>query len=445
MIAEKIRDTLFKLGQQQLLTGIEQLLPSQLEDFLSQLEKYDPRLCLRQMNLLFKRDKAIFSTDVSFQNYEKSGNSEDRRMGEALLRQGKVGCLILAGGQGTRLGVDGPKGSVPVSPIKGKSLFQIFCERAKAASNWSGQELPLCIMTSPLNHAQTVDFFQSHNYFGLPLSQVSFFEQGMLPFIDDRGHWLLEEPGKIAEGPDGNGHALRLFYECGLWDKWRAKGVEYLNIIVVDNALADPFDPEFIGFAHRTKVDVSLKAVVRQSPDEKMGVIAERDNKLKLIEYSELTKGSSQFTLSNTGLFCMSMEFIRHIYQDLNVELPLHLARKTASVLLGTAKGLFQEKAYVWKCERFIFDLFDYARTSSVLVYPREKIYAPLKNATGDKSVESVRQALFSHYRDIYQSITGSMPSVNEFELDPAFYYPSVELKQKLSKLSLSDKDYVEL
>jgi UDP-N-acetylglucosamine/UDP-N-acetylgalactosamine diphosphorylase len=266
----------------------------------------------------------------------------------------------------------------------------------------------------------------------------------MLPFIDDRGRWLLEEPGKIAEGPDGNGHALRLFYESGLWEKWRAQGIEHLNIIVVDNALADPFDPEFIGFAHRTAADVALKAVARLSKDEKMGVIAERDKKLKLIEYSELTgSGSKQFTLSNTGLFCMSMEFIRHLYQDLAVELPLHLARKTASVLLGTSKGCFQEKAYVWKCERFIFDLFDYARTSSVLVCPREKIYAPLKNATGDKDLESVRQALFSHYRDLYQSITGRLPSANEFELAPAFYYPSVELKQKLSQLSLSDKEYV--
>lgn len=443
MTAAQIRDILVKLGQQQLLAGIEHLLPTQMQAFLSQLEKYEQDLSLKQKNLLLGHSKPELSDAVPFTGYERSGNETDRKIGESLLREGKVGCLILAGGQGTRLGFEGPKGSVPVSPIKGKSLFQILCERARAASQWAERRLPLCIMTSPLNHAQTLAFFQAHDHFGLESAQIAFFEQGMLPFIDDRGRWLLEEPGKVAEGPDGNGHALRLFFESGLWHQWKSQGVEYLNIIVVDNALADPFDPELIGFIHRTKVDVCLKAVERHSAEEKMGVIAKKSGMLKLIEYTELPPDPFRFTLSNTGLFCISMKCIHHLYEDLKIEMPLHLARKPATVLLGTAKGHFQEKAYVWKCERFLFDIFDHIRKSAVLVYPREKIYAPLKNATGDKSVETVRQALYSHYRDIYQAVTGLFPSVNEFELDPVYYFPSEELRQALAQRPLRPHEYI--
>jgi UDP-N-acetylglucosamine/UDP-N-acetylgalactosamine diphosphorylase len=177
-------------------------------------------------------------------------------------------------------------------------------------------------MTSTLNHTQTVGFLQRHDYFGLSASQVSFLEQAMLPIFDDRGHWLLEEPGKIAEGPDGNGDALRLFFKGGIWKQWKDLGIEYLNVIFVDNPLADPFDPEFVGFTARTGADAALKAVERLSPDEKMGVLAERAGNLKVIEYSEIPADALQFTLSSTGMFCLSMEFIRHLYQELDVEFP---------------------------------------------------------------------------------------------------------------------------
>jgi UDP-N-acetylglucosamine/UDP-N-acetylgalactosamine diphosphorylase len=122
---------------------------------------------------------------------------------------------------------------------------------------------------------------------------------------------------------------------------------------------------------------------------------------------------------------------------------PLHLARKKAKVLLGTSKGYVQDIAQVWKCERFIFDLFDHARKSGALVCSREKIYAPLKNSSGDRSIETVKQALLLHDREIYRALTGLLPSVSAFELDPAFYYPSEELKQKLLEFDLSDRDYV--
>jgi UDP-N-acetylglucosamine/UDP-N-acetylgalactosamine diphosphorylase len=431
MIESSIREILFKLGQQQLLIGLEHLSFAQLQAFAAQLHKYDPVLSAKQKEMLYRRTSHCSSDCLPYLKHERSGNSADRKRGEMLLRQCKVGCLILAGGQGTRLGFDGPKGSFPVSPIKGKSLFQLFFERAKAASLWSGHLLPLCIMTSALNHAQTVEFLQKHDYFGLPSSQVFFLEQEMLPILDDRAHWLLERPGKIAEAPDGNGHALRLFFKDGIWEKWQDSGIEYLNVIFVDNALADPFDPEFIGFTARCEADAALKAVERLSSDEKMGVLAEYDGRLKVIEYSEIATDVSQFTLSNTGMFCFSMAFIQRLYQELDVELPLHLARKKAQVLLGTSKGYVQEIAQVWKCERFIFDLLDHVRTSAVLMCPREKIYAPLKNASGEKSVETVKQALLLHDREIYRALTGLLPPASAFELDAAFY-PLAEENQDL-------------
>ncbi len=442
MLKSSIQEMLFQLGQQELSIGLESLSSTALEKFSLQLQKYSSALSVLQKELLFQPKKTFPNEVKPCSHFSLSGNTEDKKIGDELVRQGKVGCLILAGGQGTRLGFEGPKGSFPVSPIKNKSLFQLFCERTKAASVWFACPLPLCIVTSALNHVETVKFFEENAFFGLSPGQVFFIMQDNLPFLDNHGHWMLEHPGKIAEGPDGNGHALRLFFSSGLWEKWKDAGIEFLHVIYVDNALADPYDVEFAGFAARSQSDVALKAIERLSREEKMGVLIECEGKLKVIEYTELPSGFSEFPFSSPGMFCFSMKFIGHLFQEMNVELPLHLARKKALVLLGTAKGFVQEIAHVWKCERFIFDFLDYAQTTAVLVSSREKIYAPLKNATGEKSVDSVKQALLLHDREIYQALTGTMPSV-AFELDPAFYYASEALREKLSSVHLSDQDYI--
>lgn len=373
----QIKQLLSDWGQLHLFEGVESLSGAELRSFLDQLQKYDSSLAFKQKQLLAHPNPQYPALPCS--QFARSGNPEDFCRGEQLLRQGQVGCLILAGGQGTRLKFDGPKGAFPL--LDGKSLFQIFCEKVKQASLLAGINLPLCLMTSELNHQQTVDFFHEHDCFGLEASQLSFFTQEMLPFLSDSGDWILEKPGKILEGPDGNGHALHLFYKTGLWRQWKEKGVEYLNVIFVDNALADPFDPEFVGFTVRKGVDAALKAVERLKADEKMGAVAERDGKLKVIEYFELPSNASEFTLSSTGMFCLSMSFIEHLCKDLNAEFPLHLSRKNA----------------VWKCERFLFDLLHYARSSAAFVCPREKIYAPLKNATGEHSLETVQKALLKN------------------------------------------------
>jgi UDP-N-acetylglucosamine/UDP-N-acetylgalactosamine diphosphorylase len=357
---------LLQLGQPHLSQGIENLSATELEKFWDQLQRYDLNLLKQQRQLLANRGKQTVCEARSCTRFSSSGNLKHRARGEELLREKKVGCLILAGGQGTRLGFDGPKGAFPL--IAGKSLFEIFSERVKLA----GTDLPLCIMTSELNHQQTVDFFQEHNGFGLKSSQLFFFKQKMLPFIDDGGNWLLEKPGKIAEGPDGNGHALHLFYQTGLWQAWREAGIEYLNVIFVDNVLADPFDAELIGFTESQRVDAVLKVVQRMKPDEKMGVVAEVNGKLKVIEYFELPSNPSEYTLSSTGMFCLSMPFIE-AFKD--TQLPWHLSCKNS----------------IWKCERLLFELLDYTKSSAALLYPREKIYAPLKNRAGDHSPEVVR------------------------------------------------------
>lgn len=385
---------LHSLGQEQLGQRLGQLSREQLNALLAQLEKYDPGLVKQQRALFLKSSVPDTTIIEPCSSFERSGNPGDFSRGEELILRGKAGCLILAGGQGTRLGVDGPKGAVPVTPILRKSLFQLFCERTKAAGIRKGQLLPLCIMTSPQNHAQTMAFFREHSDFGLEPSQLSFFQQEMLPLLNDDGQWFFDSSGKVAEGPDGNGHALHLFYRSGLWKQWRALGVEYLNVIFVDNALGDPFDPEFLGFTARNCVDAALKAVDRLSPQEKMGipVMCRRgstDKALKVIEYSEIPADSSQFTLSSTGMFCFSMDFIQRLCNEVK-SLPLHLARKTAKTLSG-------EEVQVWKCERFIFDVLDYVLSSAVLVCRREHIYAPLKNATGENSLETVRQVLLLH------------------------------------------------
>jgi len=443
---------LSQLKQKHLLAGFDCLTPEQKKQFGQQVQKYDRALLQRQHDLLFSKPKRQHPFEP-IQNYAHAGSYADRILGEELVRQGKVACLILAGGQGSRLGVDGPKGAVAVSPIKGKSLFQLFSERCRSASLRAGRPLHLAVMTSPLNHNATKEFFASHGHFNLPSSHLHFFEQSVLPFCDDRGNWLLERTGKIAEGPDGNGNALHLLYQTGLYDQWHSDGVEYVNVILVDNPLADPFDAELIGYHCRMHADAVVKAVPRLSANEKMGVVVTSNGKPCVIEYSELsdadllavgTDGSPRFSIANTSQFSFHIDFIRKIATDRECAMPLHLARKQAPVLLATAQGSCIELVKVWKFETFIFDLLAFAQRVEVLLYPRGLSYAPLKNASGEKSLQTVQDALLAFDRHIYSALSGLPSPSTPFELHPSFYYPTPDLATRWKGKELPSDSYVE-
>lgn len=315
--------------------------------------------------------------------------------GRRLIKEGKVAALIVAGGQATRLKAKGSKGLYPVS-ITGKTLFQIFAEKTKACSTWAGRDLPLCIMTSPLNDTEIKTYFQQNGNFGL--KNLHFFTQGMLPLRDLNGKELPQQ------GPDGNGSALEKLKTSGLLDKL---GVEVVTFSLIDNPLIDPFDARLIGYLKLEKLDAALVAIPR-IPGEKTGVIVEAENGVRVVEYTEL-KGDEPQGLANISAFAFSTDFIERVAK---VELPLHE----------------QKKDQVLKYEKFIFDVLPYAKKCGALLYPREEVFAPLKTL---ECLEKVKQALVQRDRQVYEKVTGKKAPEKEFELDFSFYYPTEELLKR--------------
>ena len=303
-----------------------------------------------------------------------SGSEGRRQRGRDTVQAGKLGCLLLAGGQGTRLRFDGPKGLFPIGP-NGETLFEIFRERRRVA----GDDLPLAILVSPENEVATRE--------AVPEAEICV--QETLPLLNEDGEEFLTAPGEPAVGPDGNGYALRHFVESGIWERWRARGVEYLNIALVDNPLGDPYDAELAAFCEETGSDIVVKATKRRDPHEKVGVIVADGEKLRVIEYSELEE-PGDYDLANLSLFCLTMEFARRAAE---VDLPLHRAHKAVPMWDGE-KTVWPEAPNAWKSEYFIFDILPLADRADVICYPREECFAPLKNIEGEDSPETVRAAL---------------------------------------------------
>jgi UDP-N-acetylglucosamine/UDP-N-acetylgalactosamine diphosphorylase len=375
--------------------------------------------------------------------FDFAGDAEDIRLGEKLLAEGKAGALLLAGGQGSRLGSPVAKALVPVSLIKSKSLLQLFCEKTAAASNKAGRPLPLAVMTSPLNHAEIATYLEQNHYFGLEPQQLLLFQQEMAPLLDAYKKPIYLRSGEIAQGPNGNGGALKAFYQSGIWERWRTLGVEYVNSMLIDNPLADPFDPNLIGYHAGRELEITIKAIVRQESEEKLGIIVHHENKVRIIEYSDFpetlkyekdSQGSFIWKLANISLFCFSMDFIK---QAASVELPCHFCQKTVDLELPSGK----ERVLVWKEESYIFDLLAYATFVNVLLYARNETYSALKDPV---SLDAVRRALLAQDQRRFAQVTGKAAPSQAFELSQAFHYPTKALLKKWKGKPLPSESYVE-
>jgi len=325
-------------------------------------------------------------------------------LGREILSQGKLAVVVVAGGQGSRLGISGPKGIVPVSPVKGKSLFQIHAEKILALHRRYGGSIPFFIMTSRDNDAETRSFFNAHAYFGLDREDVFFFMQGMLPSVSSEGRFLLDQSGGLFMNPDGHGGTLRALKESGALTAMRSRGIEEIFYFQVDNPLVGVADPLFIGLHHQAGAQMSSKVCRKRDFGEKVGVIALVGGRTTVIEYSDMpddmryavdAQGQMVYWAGSIAIHMLRLDFVERLTAG-GVSLPFHRAAKKIPALDEQGRPAEIEGI---KFETFIFDALRFAEVSVTLEVRREEEFAPVKNMSGEDSLASCRAMLSALHR----------------------------------------------
>lgn len=328
-----------------------------------------------------------------------------RGRGEALLREGKVAALMVAGGQGTRLGFNGPKGAFPISPVKDKTLFQLFAEAIAGAGRRYGRAVPWYIMTSPANDMETRAFFEGHGRFGLAPDQIVFFQQGVMPAFDREGRILLDEPHRVALSPDGHGGSLLAMARAGVLSDMGRRGVEHISYFQVDNPLVNCIDPLFLGLHAESGSDMSSKTLPKADDLERVGNFVMADGKLTVVEYSDFPEslararnadGTRRFDAGNIAVHALTRAFVERLTADASrFALPWHRAdKKVPYVDLQSGKRIEPATPNAVKLEAFVFDALPLASRTLLMETAREEEFSPVKNAEGVDSAATARRDL---------------------------------------------------
>jgi len=359
--------------------------------------------------------------------------------GEALLREGQAAAFLVAGGQGSRLGFEGPKGAYDIGLPSGKSIFHLQAERLLHLERRHGRAIPWCIMTSPLNHADTVAHFEQHAYFGLQKEFVRFFPQGMICALDTDGRALRETPSRLALVPDGNGGCFRALSQSGTLDWLAGLGVRFVFLYGVDNILSRVCDPLFLGaLASTAQMPSASKVVHKRAATEKVGIFALRDGKPGVIEYSDLPDtlrdlrtpdGALAYDGGNIATHLFRLDALRKLQDQ---PLPWHAAFK--KVAFCDAKGVQQQPTTpnAWKFEQFLFDAFPILGAMLPVGVQRSEEFAPVKNASGDDSPESARQMLGTLHREWLALAGAPVRSDKLYEISPLLSYAGEGLSAEL-------------
>jgi UDP-N-acetylglucosamine/UDP-N-acetylgalactosamine diphosphorylase len=407
----KLASTLITFGQSHVLAGWDSLSPDERSCFVRELQAVN----FAELKTLFDKRNDPLTVLPGRERIAplpvEPGETipeTTREIGEAALRAGKVAALVVAGGQGTRLGFDQPKGMYPIGPVSQSSLFQIHAE--KVVNLWATYgPVPLLVMTSPATHDETVTFFREQNHFGLPADDVHFFQQGTMPALDaETGKLLLEAPGKLFLSPNGHGGTLTALADSGLLDTLQQRGIEHVFYFQVDNPLVNVCDPAFVGRHIEARSDASSKVIAKTEPGERVGILAQIDGRCTIIEYSDLpatmaeertADGQLAFRAGSPAIHCFSMAFLRDVTSGAH-RLAFHVARKKVPYWDAESRTTVSpEKENALKFELFIFDALPHADRWLAVEAKREDEFVPLKNATGADSPEVVRQAILDRSR----------------------------------------------
>ena len=400
-----------RAGQAQVFAFFDQLAPEAQHRLLEEAAEIDLGEVARLTCTLLAPDAAagVDLDGLAPAPYEKRPEhggdaaawARAKAAGETALRAGRVALFTVAGGQGTRLGYDGPKGTFRVTPVKEKPLFHVFAEKIRAAGVRYGRPLHWFIMTSHANHAATEAFFTENKFFGLDLSRVHFFRQGRMPAVGFDGKILLETKGTIALSPDGHGGSLRALDRSGALDLMEREGVDILSYFQVDNPLVRGVDPAFIGWHVLGRSEMSSKMVPKAYAEEKVGHFCTQRGKTVVVEYSDLplalqretdASGQLRYLAGSIAIHVLDREFVRRVAKGgEGVALPFHRADKKIPTVDAAGNPVKPTKPNGVKFEMFVFDALPFAKNPVVIETLRADDFSPVKNAEGLDSPKTCR------------------------------------------------------
>ena len=395
MTREEAINLLEEKGQSHVMRGFDDLTEEQQKGLLAQIEAVDWKvieLAGKQSKIPLGELSPLGAVEVS--EIEKR-EGEFREAGLTAIREGKVAALLLAGGMGTRLGLDKPKGELNVGINRTLYIFQCLINNLMDVTREAGATVPLYIMTSEKNNDETIRFFEEHDYFGYPKEDVAFFVQEMAAAVDYDGKLLLEAPGRLATSPNGNGGWFSSLVKAGLLSDIHQRGVEWINIFAVDNVLQRIADPLFIGATILNGKVSGSKVVRKVDAYEKMGVLCLEDGRPSVVEYYEMSKDMAESTDEAGNLRYAFGVILNYLFrvdkleEIVERELPVHVVEKKIPYLAEDGTLVKPEEPNGYKFETLVVDMIRMMDNNLPFEVVREREFAPIKNLHGVDSLDS--------------------------------------------------------
>jgi len=435
--AEKM---LKKCGQEHVLAHWKKLGKKDRDALLAQIATLDPKSLAGCADALKKGAEVPDSskgTAPKVAVLKGAKLAEAVAAGEKELKAGRVAALLVAGGQGSRLGYDGPKGCYSIGPITDAPLFYFHARKILARSIRYGKTIPFYIMTSEANYDATKKCFEDNKYFGLCPSDVFFFKQGMWPGMTKDGKIIMDAPGHVFMSPDGHGGLLAALKRSGALADMKKRGIKSVFFFQVDNPLVEIADPAFVGYHVLQKSEYSLKLCAKRDPKEKVGMPMRFGNTFRMVEYTEMTDeqcnrrgkdGKLYFLYGSPAIHVFDRAFLD---REASKAMPLHLAFKKIPYVDAKGKVVKPSEPNGYKFEKFIFDVLPNAKVAAFLAFDQKDEFSPVKNAEGGDSPATCRADMQAKWRRWLAECGIAVPEGTPLEIDPAYAVDAAQLKER--------------
>ena len=433
--AKKMLD---KCGQGHVLAWWNKLSKKGQNALLEQVGKIDPKSLAYCQKALKAGTAAI---DNSKGKAPKVAVLKGKKLAEAVaigekeLKAGRVAALLVAGGQGSRLGYDGPKGCYSIGPITGAPLFYFHARKILARTIRYGRTIPFYVMTSEANNEATIRCFEENEYFGLNPKDVFFFTQGMWPGMTQDGKIIMDAPGHVFMSPDGHGGLLAALKRSGALADMKKRGIKSVFFFQVDNPLVEIADPAFIGYHVANKSEYSLKLCAKRDPFEKVGMPMQFGKSFRMVEYTEMTKeqcvrrgkdGKLYFLYGSPAIHVFDRAFLE---REAGKPMPLHLAFKKIPFVDAKGKVVKPSEPNGYKFEKFIFDVLPNARRAAFLAFDQKDEFSPVKNAEGSDSPATCKADMQAKWRRWLADAGVAVKAGVPVEIDPAYALDAADVK----------------